>query len=369
MIDLFESLDSFLIRDFAIASVTAFAIETTFMMLQLTCESFRVGGVRSLTPSVAPFRPFTLAEAASNVFVLFAIMSDPWWWDAFSVTCAVQVAGYLWSETSGEWSVLVLTLIFVPGALKYAVDIYLLLCAILVSHGKTGAQEIRQACTAMFQLGAWMLSKREGGVFSFLMAGIGAELAIFSLHRRITGTPPALKDGPPWIVHMLLIYVAGMRYTDARSWHEHVPSTPSCLPEEVKGCTWRCQTSSSVVARRIHSSALLEDGTVLLPFYWEELAFRPTLRGGLLCLLCGLRLPITVRAKLVSINASLQLKQTDVLVFGWVLPEAVSSAFEDSLVPGERCPTVEVVLTPTRLTLRRVTELILTISLLRYMGV
>mgnify|MGYP007047360626 CR=1 FL=1 len=361
------------IQDFARASVIAYSLETTFMMLQLTMEAFRVKGGAYLFPSIFPFRPFILAEAASNVSVILALFwNDTWWWSVFSVICSIQIAGYLWSETSGEWAVLSVTTIFAPNALQYAPDAYLFLCAILVlNSGRMRSQEMRQALTAVSQVGSWMLMRSGHIIPSYLLAGIGAEMAIVSLHYRITGPPPTLSSDISRPVHAFLLYVCGIRYTDSESWHRHVPNTPSCLPDDLKGCTWRCE-SRSIVARRVHSSVCLEveegEEVIMLPFYWQEVAFAPTLRGCILCLLTGLRLPITVRATISNRDGERYLRQTEILVFGIVLPRSISTRFENGLLPGERCPTVKAVLTPTRLTLRRVTEVMLTLSLFEYMN-
>ena len=347
------------------AGASAYALETSFHLVQLVAEAYRIGGVSSVLPSIAPFRSFAVAEAAMAASATLALLLDPWWWIVFEVMCAAQVSAFMWAETASELAVLYLVASITPGVTAYSMAAWLALCGVLAMRPGRNPGELCHALTALAHVGARVAAHTGYTKVSLVVAGLGNELTIVALSRRSHGRPPILSAELHMVAHALLVLLVGLRYADAASWHSHMPSTVSVLSPEVRGCYWRCG-SRVVVARRLHASTRLVDGTLQLPLaYWEELAFAPTLLGVIVCFVAGLRLPLSVRVEeRVDANGAHYLHQSAVVLCGWVLPKPCAACFAPTLRPGGTCPTLTAVMTPTRLTLRRTTHLVLAIALM-----
>lgn len=352
------------------ASVTAYAMESSFFLLQISLEGARSSGVGSWMPCMLPFRPCIVAEAALASACTLAVLYDPLWWTVFDVAAHAHVVAFLSAETAIELALLYATaMACVPGALTYGMSSILALASLTLIRTRHSSAEERFALSTSAFCAARLIS--ESGVdamWSFLLIGVGAELAIQHYMRRYHG--PTLRQPKSNSLlsrtgYALLLYVVGIRACDSEAWDLHRPLTNSVVPDELRGCVWHCN-GTVLASRRIHASQWVDEGMILMPLaYWREIAFYPGAPGALMCLVAGLRLPITVRARVRRDSGTIYLDQSDVLFLGVVLPKHLTSRLQSMLRPQSRCSAYPVVFAPSPLTLRRATELVLTLIRLR----
>lgn len=349
------------------AGTYAYTCASAFHLCQILVENVRLHGARDLVPSVCPYQPSLLGETVLSSVTALALFASNggFWWSLFRMACGAQVVATIWSETASEWALLYVAHLFMPSSLTYAPVTWALVnvvggCCRGITLCPVSAASVAVSQVIGFHL--FLGGRSFLACFFFMLA---SEVAIARAYLRSFGNPPKRYEGVPLAWHVLLEYVVGLRCVDAISWHEHSSSAPSCLPEAVRGSQWRCK-ATVLRARKLHTSRVVENGVQLPLAYWDEVAFAPTAAGAMACCLVGLRPPFTIVAEVVEEGESVHLIQKEVVFLLWPLPSVVTQYFRGTLSPGRPCPSEKCVFVPTRLTLRRATELLLTIFFLRH---
>lgn len=351
---------------FLVATLMAYVASTAFHMIQLLARIYVKEGVEALAPTVLPFRPCAVLDVLLGIFMSLAIInSDDGQWLYIPWLSALQIVAFVWSEKAVEWASILFAMCFVPDLLALSPLGWIFLNIVLAARKNGRNGEAVSAVAACIQMAAYFL--RPNMVQSAICCCLSAEMIIYTLRNRLNGVVAERYQGIPYVTHLILEYIIGIRCVNAHSWSTYQSGTTYVIPNNLIGVHWRCE-NRFVVGRRLQYSVLLSDGRVQMPLaYWNEVAFAPNVYGAAGAILAGLRLPLTTRVSIViNEEGGVSLRQEDVVFLNWVVPEPFSRPFQQSLLPGSPCPSVTAVLVPTQLTLRRVTELFLTLAFLRH---
>lgn len=347
------------------AGVYGYAAASTFCLVQLLFECVRLHGLQSfLAPSIFPFHASALTEVLMTITATLALCTAPpshqdSWWSLFQVLSTLQIFAFLWTESASEWAFVLLAATLTEHWLPYAPCAWLAVSLVVVARADVSRDHLRSTAVALLQVAGWYVANH-APIWACVAFVLSAQLTIETLHLRTFGALPERYAGISNAKHIFLENVIGVRCVDAVAWHNHPSAAPTVLPPELRGARWWCD-ARVLRARRLHTSRTV-GGDVQLPLaYWDEVAFAPSPMGTLACFVAGLRLPITTVARLETdaTTGHVVLRQKAVVFLLWPLPTAVR--FEQSLSPGGPCPGHSCVLVPTRLTMRRVTELLFTV--------
>ena len=350
------------------AALIAFVASGAFHMTQLLSNVVvKERCVWTLLPSVVPLRPCVPCDVLIGGVTALALMNDSdEWWGRLPYLYAAQIASFAWSEAGFEWSCMILVLCFVPSCLDAFSVAWLLTSLLFMLRGRGETKATLSSLASSLYVCVYMLHRMRMPFAALVGTFAATEIVVHTLQHRLDGGTVKRYAGVPRAAHVAMELLLGVKCVDALDWHNFQWCTASVLPDELRGVQWRC--GSVVVARRLYYSTRTEDGRVLLPLgYWNEVGFAPTLVGGACALLAALRPPLTIRAAVVRRpDGPAALVQEDVVCLLWVLPRRISDLFVHSIAPGSPCPTVEAVLLPSQMAMRRFTQVALILIFLRH---
>lgn len=350
-----------------IAFSRAFALEGAFHFVELTLEAVRRNGITFLRPEVIPFRSMPLCEAlassAAAVALVFRVTSA---WRVFNYAMVLHVATYLWVETGIDAVAVALLLFMAPEVTQYALSASILMTVLMTLQPRRTIPRAlwQHAFFIAFLASARLLALCGFEVAATISLGIAVEISAEAFRQRMYGpilqAPEHVGCGLKTIARMLI----GVRLVDAQAWLRWKPAMESELPKDVRGVRFFCN-SMLIRGVRFYTGRLVASDTVAVSIgEWDEIAFAPNPCGFLLALLASLRLPMSLRATIDSGRTALT--DTRVIFFFFELPSTWWNALTNSYKQTEDTCMVKgaTLLLPSRLTLRRITEAMLSWMLL-----
>lgn len=351
--------------EFVRATSRAFVLEAAFHFACLTIEAARrLGVVKAIQPEVYPFRSLPPVEAAACCAAAVGLAIDPSAWWAYDVAMLVHLASYLWVETGIDVVVItVLVLAATPSLLVYAqlgvLAIAVTGVAALLSQQRLPPFALWMHAAMLLLLTAARVLARTHPLIALIFGGLAAEVACEAFRQRTHGRWLRAPTTVSYGLATLLWMTVGIQVVDARDWLGFTPNAPSGLPEAVRGNRLFCG-SRVVRGLRLHSGRRVSEREVAIAVgEWDELCFAPSLGGFVLSLLASIRVPFSIRAAVEpDEGGTLRLTCVRPVVCFFELPP---SAWDAMAAPtGDQCMLEGAcVLVPTRLTLRRATEALL----------
>lgn len=356
-----------------VAVAKAFALEGAFHFVELTFEAVRRNGLGVLRPEVLPFRSMPLCESVAASAAAVALVFDvPQAWGVFDLALTAHIATYLWVETGIDAVAVAVLLFMVPSVSQYALCACLLMVALLMLQPRRSVPIALwlHALFMCFLASARLLSLSVVAqpVLATVCLGAGVEIACEALRRRMYG--PYLS-APAYIgfgLEMALWMVTGVQFVDAAEWLKWTPTIHSGLPEELRGARFFCD-SKLIRGVRFHTGRVVDDDAVAISIgEWDEIAFAPNAMGFVLALLASLRIPMSLRASVdEAASGARAIGATRLVLFFYELPSSVWLALTEGYAQTSDACMIRgaLLLLPTRLTLRRITEALLSWILLR----
>lgn len=353
--------------DKVVALSKAFVLEGTFHFVELTFEAVRRNGVRFLQPEIIPFRTMPLCEAIASASAAAALVFGVGAaWVAFDYAIALHVATYLWVETGIDAVAVAFLLFMAPEVTRFALPANLLLVLLLTLQPRRALPRAlwQHAFFLCFLASARFMALAGYGVLATLLLGVAVQLAAEAFRQRLYGPTLHAPEHVGCGLKALMWVVIGVRLVDAQSWLRWEPAVASGLPPAVRGVRFFCN-SQLIRGVRFYTGRVVAPRTVAVSIgEWDEIAFAPNVRGFLLALLASLRLPLSLRATFDEATGALT--DTRLVFFFFELPPswwcALTSSYEQTedtcMVKGAS------LLLPSRLTLRRITEAVLSWMLL-----
>jgi hypothetical protein len=160
----------------------------------------------------------------------------------------------------------------------------------------------------------------------------------------------------------------GVRMVDAQAWLRWKPAMESGLPFDVRGVRFFCN-SMLIRGIRFYTGRVVASDTVAVSIgEWDEIAFAPNPCGFVLALLASLRVPMSLRATINEEGTALS--ETRLIFFFFELPSWMWTSLTNSYEQTEDTCMIKgtTLLLPSRLTLRRITEALLSWILLHQLG-
>lgn len=345
----------------------AFALEGAFHFVELTLEAVRRNGADLLRPEILPFRSMPLCEAVASSAAGIALVFDvPVAWDVFDVAMAVHVAAYLWVETGIHAVAIAFLLFLVPELTKFALPASLLVVILLM------LQPRRVLPPSLWQHALFLSLLSSSRLLAFaghpvpatICLGVSVEVAAEAFSQRMYGPVLRSPEGASYGVRAGMWLLFGVRLVDARAWLRWRPAMPSGLPEGVRGVRFFCG-SRIVRGVRFHTGRVVSRDTVAVSIgEWDEIAFAPNPLGFCLALLSSLRLPMSLRARMSEGRDSLL--DTRLVLLFFELPSSWWTSLTEGYEQTGGACMVEgaTLLLPSRQTLRRITEALLSWMLL-----
>lgn len=352
------------------AVAKAFALEGAFHFVQLTAEAVRRNGLGILRPEILPFRSMPLCESvAATAAAVALVFGAPAAWSVFDCAITAHVASYMWVETGIDAVAVAVLFFMVPTVAKYSLCACLLMPILLLLQPRRAIPLSLwlHALFVCFVTAARLLSVLSRPLLATISLGIGIEIACEAFRERMYG--PALK--PPtrsgFFLQTFMWMVIGVRLVDAREWLKWTPVQSTELPEEVRGARFFCH-SRLIRGVRFYTGRVVSPNTVAVSIgEWDEIAFAPSALGFLLALLASLRVPMSLRATVVDSSGTKALTSMRLVLFFFEFPSSVWRALTESYTLTTDVCMIEggLLLLPSRLTLRRITEALLSWALLR----
>ena len=346
----------------------AFALEGAFHFVELTFEAVRTSGLAFLRPEVTPFRSMPLCEAvagsAAAIALVFGVSNA---WLVLDYAMALHMAAYLWVETGVDAVAVAFLLFMAPEVTKFALAINLLMVMLMMlAPRRTLPVALWQHAIFICCLTSVRLLAQAGcKVAATIALGVAVEVSADAFHRRMYGPTLRAPDHVGFGRETIMWMLFGVRLVDARAWLRWKPRVESGLPAKVQGVRFFCK-SSLIRGVRFYTGRVVAKNTVAVSIgEWDEIAFAPNSSGFLLALLASLRLPISLRATIGEGGSSL--RDTRMVIFFFELPPLWWSALTNSYEQTDDTCMVEgaTILLPSRLTLRRITEALLSWMLIR----
>lgn len=350
-----------------VAFSRAFALEGAFHFVELTLDAVRNNGVTFLRPEVVPFRSMPLFEAlAGAVAALALVFRIAAAWTVFDYTMALHLATYLWIETGVDAVAVAILCFMAPEVTQYALSANILMVVLMTLPPRRTIPHTlwQHALFVAFLAFARLLAVQGLEVAATISLGIAVEISIEAFRRRMYGpilrAPGHVGCGLKTIMWMLI----GVRLVDAQAWLRRKPVMESGLPKDIRGVRFFCN-SMLIRGVRFYTGRVVASDTVAVAIgEWDEIAFAPNPCGFLLALLASLRLPMSLRATIDDERTTLT--DTRLIFFFFELPPTWWNALTNSYEQTEDTCMAKgtTVLLPSRLTLRRITEAILSWMLL-----
>lgn len=358
---------AYLQMDTLIAFSRAFALEGAFHYVELTLEAVRRNGITLLRPEVVPFRSMPLCEAlASSAAALALVFHVEAAWQVFDYTMALHIATYLWVETGIDAVAVAFLLFMAPEVTRYALSANVLMVILMtLQPRRTIPRPLWQHAFFIAFLGAARLLVVQGyDVAATISLGVAVEISVEAFRQRMYGpilsAPDHVSCGLKTIMWMLI----GVRLVDAQAWLRWKPAMHSGLPSGVRGVRFFCN-SMLIRGVRFYTGRVVASDTVAVSIgEWDEIAFAPNLCGFALALLASLRLPMSLRATINKENNALS--ETRLIFFFFELPSSWWNSLTNTYEQTEDTCMIKgaTLLLPSRLTLRRITEALLSWMLL-----
>lgn len=345
-------------------AVYIYVASSCFHLAQILARLVVREGVQNvISPRILPFRPSAVLDVLTCAALTMSALQSDAWLPLVPWMNGAQIVLFVWSEMAYEWSALIASLWFAGIVRDGAWAIWLLFQLLLVIRPWRRNVEGLAALAVGLQACFIVLRRRDPFASSLCLALATETLIIASRSRMYSRSLGERYSMIPWYYHVFLEYVVGIRCVTADSWSTYEPETVSALPESLQGVRWSCE-DRVLVGRRLHQSIDLPNNRKLLPYaHWNEVSFAPTMAGALAALAAGMRLPVTIRARVDGD----QLVEEEVVVGTLILPAYGSRLLTSALSTGLCTARYNAVLVPTHLALRRVSELFLTVAFLRHL--
>jgi hypothetical protein len=357
-------------NDYLLVVACAWMLGAYFHLLGTLIEGLRMRGWAIVIPELYPFRSLPVLECCIlGVHVYELVIWENDLGSTFDTLVIALVLVYTWLESSLDVVGVFALLFATPGALDYSLVVWqIFLIALLLQPQVKISDELWYFSSLLILT---TLSRKLTFFSSptqpwpFLLCALAIEVSAYSFRRRVFGYNPEYTASVPLWWATIVRRVTGIRIVSVDSWLGNNNDVPSALPPAVRGVVWY-GGENVVQARRLHTARKIDDFTYAVPVAeWDEIAFSATGVGFLYAVLSSLRLPSSIRIKM---NAD---KQTIASVFLVVLFLKCTNGISESILgplhprhalvttqTDDRVPTPTCVLIPTRLTLRRVMELL-----------
>tara|TARA_B100000683_G_scaffold198194_1_gene191321 strand:- start:4268 stop:5365 length:1098 start_codon:yes stop_codon:yes gene_type:complete len=359
---------------FVRAALVGALLEGIAFYSQMIVENARWNGAKNVLPHVLPYAssPLTELMVIASAGALYALQTDLAM-TAFSVSMAAHFGTYVWVETGLDAVSLMLMIFLVPGAGSLSPHAYMLLLVLqLLQPWRQITMDLvfgflQAVCViaSMFLYHTTQLDDIYRVDGAILLCIVALELAAFGYVRRAHG-PRAMPSPKNKTLHFVLFnLILGVKRVEASQWRNAEPVSRTGLPESARGVAYFCN-SNLIRAVRIHTGRVAPDGRVsIFVGEWDEMAFALNPMGFVLALLFSLRLPLSLRAtldeggELSDIRLVVFFVETPRFVWDYLTTQTRST--DDSCIVDNRD-----VFVGGRMTLRRVTKLIVSFLLLYY---
>lgn len=353
--------------DTLVAFSRAFALEGAFHYLELTLEAVRKNGLTFLRPEVVPFRSMPLCEAlASSAAALALVFQIETAWKVFDYTMTIHLAAYLWVETGIDAVAVAFLLFMVPEITQYALSANILMVVLMtLQPRRTIPRPLWKHSFFVTFLALSRLFAVQGyHLAATISLGVAVDVASEAFRQRMYGPILCAPEHASCGFRTCMWTLFGVRLVDAQAWLRWKPAMQSGLPADVRGVRFFCN-STLIRGVRFYTGRVVAPDTVAVSIgEWDEIAFAPNPCGFALALLASLRLPMSLRA---TVNADGNaLTETRLIFFFFELPSSWWSSLTNSYRQTEDTCMIKgaTLLLPSRVTLRRITEAILSWMLL-----
>ena len=340
----------------------AFALEGAFHFVEMVIEGIRRHGLKILRPEILPFKSMPLFEVfagtAAAVATVFDVQTA---WYFFDAALALHFAAYLWVETGIDLVATLLLTFIAPQMSRYAMSACLFMVTMILLQPRcTIPRSLWQHSVFIVLLSASrLLYAIEQRLAAIICVGVAVEVAVAALSRRIYGNMLRAPSRIGFWLESIMWTFVGVRFVDAAAWLQIKPAVSSDLPENTRRALFFCN-SQLIRGVRFYTGRVVDDDTVAISIgEWDEIAFAPNAYGFILALLASLRLPMSLRATIDQTKT--HISNTRLVFLFFELPESLWTRLTESHeATNDACMQKGgLLLLPSRLTLRRITEVML----------